>query len=95
MASKEVKKKVKLKRTIKVILILSMLLIVSGVGLQAFNFYQVHQDKVKDEREKQFQEQKRQKEEEKKNAHKEYNLSMVMVLNQCYNILNLLYKTMI
>lgn len=79
MASKEVKKKVKLKRTIKVILILSMLLIVSGVGLQAFNFYQVHQYKVKDEREKQFQEQKRQKEEEKKNAHKEYNLSMVMV----------------
>lgn len=54
MASKEVKKKVKLKRTIKVILILSMLLIVSGVGLQAFNFYQVHQDKVKAEREKQI-----------------------------------------
>lgn len=66
MASKEVKKKVKLRRTIKVILILSMLLIVSGVGLQAFNFYQVHQDKVKAEREKQLQEKKRQKEEEKK-----------------------------
>ena len=79
MASKEVKKKVKLRRTIKVILILSMLLIVSGVGLQAFNFYQVHQDKVKAEREKQLQEKKRQKEEEKKNARKEYNLSMVMV----------------
>ena len=54
MASKEVKKKVILKRIIKVILILSMLLIVSGVGLQTFNFYQVHHDKVKAEWEKQL-----------------------------------------
>lgn len=69
------KKKLKLKRTVKIVFVLSILLIVAGIGLQMHDFSMKEKERQKEA--KRLAEIKLA--EAKKNARKEYNLSMVMV----------------
>lgn len=79
ISGKERAKKIKLKRTVKVIMILSVLLIVAGIGLQVFDFSTKQRQKNIQLEKQKLLEEKRKQEEAKKNARKEYNVSMVMV----------------